>query len=510
MRRIVIFIVLLSFFRPYQVISQDADHFKDKGKEYYKSGKYEEALTNFLKYQELASNSYYPYNQLGWTYYYLGKYQDAITNFNKSNKIKESYGNYQGLGRCYDALEDYENSLQYYLKYAKLHPENSNSWRPHNSLGWTYFNLQMYYDAIEEFKSSILINPIINSYLGLCNVYMDLDDYDKARDILLNLAGRTKKEQQESVIKIMLGYCHVSQGRLEEAYKVFGNRNTLGLRIKNAQNGIKILSVRKNGPGYLAGLKPGDVMMEINGISLDTVSVAKFSSKILYQQEFGAKVKLKIYRDGYYDDKYVYLGISPEIYNLAQNDPDCIRQRKEAGTEEDDVKINIAVSTLNAQGVSEEDALALSSRLRSALFNTYKYNVLEREKMKEILREQGFQQAGATSDEKLVQAGKLLNMEYIVGGSINRIGEVYSISLRLINVESGNISSVATEDIKGSIEDVYTSGVRNVVYKLIQYHINFMDQVKLFMSYFTSHYHQTSRKQSWKHLFLPWSPHTML
>jgi len=59
-------------------------------------------------------------------------------------------------------------------------------------------------------------------------------------------------------------------------------------------------------------------------------------------------------------------------------------------------------------------------------------------------------------------------VEYIIGGSISRIGEQYSLSLRLINVESGNITSVATEDIHGTIENVYTDGVRNVVYKLIQ------------------------------------------
>jgi len=214
MKRVIIVLVFLGILKPIQIHSQNADHYKDKGKEFYASGKYKEALTNFLKYAELAPKDWYPYNRLGWTYYYLRKYQDAINNFNTSNIIKKSYGNYQGLGRCYDALEDYEHSLQNYLKYAKLHTDNSDSWRPHNSLGWAYFNLQMYYDAMEEFKRSIQINPIINSYLGLCNVYMDLDDYDKARDILLTLANRTITEQQERVIEIMLGYCHVSQGRL--------------------------------------------------------------------------------------------------------------------------------------------------------------------------------------------------------------------------------------------------------------------------------------------------------
>lgn len=468
MSRIIIFMIFIYILKPMQIFSQDADYFRDKGNECLKLQKYEEALTNYLKYAELEPDNYYPYNRLGWTYYNLRKYQDAITNFNKSNSIKESWGNYQGLGRCYDALEDYETSLRYHLKYARLHPDNSNSWSPHYALGRNYHNLQMYYDAIEEYKKSIQIKPLIRSYIELCTVYMDIDDYDKARDILLTLQNRPKTDPQESLIKFMLGYCLVAQGRLEEAYKVFGDKNTLGLNIKNAQNGIKIVSVRKNGPGDLAGLKPGDIMIELDGIPLNTITAAELSQKVVYQQEFGTKVKLKIFRDGYYDDKFVYLGISPEIYNLAKNDPDCIKQRREARRGGNDTKINIAVSTLNAQGVSEEDALALSSRLRSALFNTYKYNVLEREKMKEILGEQGLQQTGATSDEKLVEAGKLLNVEYIIGGSISRIGNRYSLSLRLIMVESGNITCMATEDIKGTIEDVYADGVRNVVYKLVQ------------------------------------------
>jgi len=88
--------------------------------------------------------------------------------------------------------------------------------------------------------------------------------------------------------------------------------------------------------------------------------------------------------------------------------------------------------------------------------------------MQDILTEQGFQQTGCTSSECLVEAGRLLNVHQIVGGSIGRAGELYTVELRLIDVESGQIISVAYEDIKGDLGDVLTSRIRKATYKLIR------------------------------------------
>jgi curli biogenesis system outer membrane secretion channel CsgG len=62
-------------------------------------------------------------------------------------------------------------------------------------------------------------------------------------------------------------------------------------------------------------------------------------------------------------------------------------------------RIPIAVLELNAEGISPSESRIISDRLRIDLFRTGKFTVLEREKMNEILQEQGFQHTGCTTND---------------------------------------------------------------------------------------------------------------
>ena len=119
-------------------------------------------------------------------------------------------------------------------------------------------------------------------------------------------------------------------------------------------------------------------------------------------------------------------------------------------------KINIAVLDLDATNIKEEDARFLSDRLRVELFDAGKFNVLERDKMNIILDEQGFQMSGCTSVECAVEIGQLLNVQQMVAGSIGRIGNVYSITLRLINVQTGELLQTAKHDYQGELSEMLT------------------------------------------------------
>jgi len=129
-------------------------------------------------------------------------------------------------------------------------------------------------------------------------------------------------------------------------------------------------------------------------------------------------------------------------------------------------QIHIAVINFSGKNVSSVNADALTERLRSELFHTKKYIILERDKMDEILNEQGFQVSGCTTDKCIVEMGQLLNVDQVVVGSISQVGLTYSISARIISVETGEILSVATYDYKGKIDDLLTKGMRIVALKL--------------------------------------------
>jgi TolB-like protein len=127
---------------------------------------------------------------------------------------------------------------------------------------------------------------------------------------------------------------------------------------------------------------------------------------------------------------------------------------------------SIAVINLNAEGISKSEASTISARLRTDLFNTDKFVVLERNKMDEILKEQGFQLSECTTNECVVEVGKLIGVEQIVAGNIGKIGEIITISIRLIDVETGALLRTATEDCECAMETVITKSVRNVAQTL--------------------------------------------
>lgn len=127
-------------------------------------------------------------------------------------------------------------------------------------------------------------------------------------------------------------------------------------------------------------------------------------------------------------------------------------------------KRNIAVIDLEGNGITDNEALVLTEKLRGELFNTGVFNLLERGQMDEILKEQGFQQTGCTSSECLVEAGQLLGVNAIVAGSVGKMGNIFLISIRIIDVASARIESQAQIEIEGSIEDVLRTGISKAAY----------------------------------------------
>jgi hypothetical protein len=128
--------------------------------------------------------------------------------------------------------------------------------------------------------------------------------------------------------------------------------------------------------------------------------------------------------------------------------------------------VQIAVLELAPVGVSNSESITLTDRLRNELVQTGAFTILEREKMTEILKEQGFQLSGCTTSECAVEAGQLLNVQQICTGSIGKIGDLYTIAVRLIDVETGEILKTVSEDCRGSVEYLLTTSVHNVALKL--------------------------------------------
>ncbi len=131
-------------------------------------------------------------------------------------------------------------------------------------------------------------------------------------------------------------------------------------------------------------------------------------------------------------------------------------------------KKTIAVLDLIPQNVSANNASVLSEKLRNEFLKTGKYTVVERENMKAILNEQGFQQTGCTSNECVVKVGQLIGVTHMIAGKIGRLNKTYYISIRLIDVEKGVIITSADDAESTSLEQALRDTMGKLAIKIIE------------------------------------------
>jgi curli biogenesis system outer membrane secretion channel CsgG len=117
--------------------------------------------------------------------------------------------------------------------------------------------------------------------------------------------------------------------------------------------------------------------------------------------------------------------------------------------------VNVAVSDLTSSSLAAHEALTLSENLRNVLVESGYFAVISRGDMDSVLKEHSFQRSSACDDTGcLVEMGKLLAAQKMVGGMIGKVGETYSVTLRLVDVQTGRIEAVSTINLKRSPDEL--------------------------------------------------------
>jgi hypothetical protein len=128
---------------------------------------------------------------------------------------------------------------------------------------------------------------------------------------------------------------------------------------------------------------------------------------------------------------------------------------------------SVALVDLEINGISPSEAIAVCNRLRTELFETKRFKVLERSRMNELFKEQKFQLTGCTDSECASKIGLLLSVDHVVLGNIDLVGNLTSITLRMVNVKTGEIERSITEDCDSChIEKIMTTLVHNAAIDL--------------------------------------------
>ena len=116
-------------------------------------------------------------------------------------------------------------------------------------------------------------------------------------------------------------------------------------------------------------------------------------------------------------------------------------------------KMKIAVMDFKAGvGVSANEVEGLSDMLINTMYESGKFNIVERSQINQVLKEQKFQ-ASELTNEQLAQVGRILGVESVLIGTVNFLAEhknidgsmtgEYNVDVRAVDVESGEVVTTA-------------------------------------------------------------------
>jgi hypothetical protein len=113
-----------------------------------------------------------------------------------------------------------------------------------------------------------------------------------------------------------------------------------------------------------------------------------------------------------------------------------------------------------------QDAIAIRNVVQSSFVSTGEYEVIARTEIDQLVQTQRIALSAISSREN-VQKLQLLNINYIVTGTVDAIGDDYSVTLSILDVGNGRFAH-SNEDLIGSnSRDIY-NGVNNLVKNLIR------------------------------------------
>lgn len=115
-------------------------------------------------------------------------------------------------------------------------------------------------------------------------------------------------------------------------------------------------------------------------------------------------------------------------------------------------KMKIAVMDFKAGvGVNANEVVGLSDMLINTLFETKKFDIVERSQLYEVFKEQNLQ--GDLTVQQCVQVGRILGVKSILIGTVNFLAEhknidgsmtgEYNVDVRAVDVESGEVVTTA-------------------------------------------------------------------
>ena len=101
----------------------------------------------------------------------------------------------------------------------------------------------------------------------------------------------------------------------------------------------------------------------------------------------------------------------------------------------------LAVPDFQAVGCMHYLGSAVAEQVRGKLTNRGSWTILESAQMAKIASEHRLSMSGLVDEKKAISVGKILGAQYLILGSVNLTGSVFTLAARLVDVETATVYS---------------------------------------------------------------------
>ncbi|MEK6691177.1 MAG: tetratricopeptide repeat protein [Nitrospirota bacterium] len=441
-------------------------------------GNYDDAVRNFNGALSLDPNDEVSLREdevslrgRGWSYFRKGDYAKAIKDFTEALKYIKPDNRFalkdalEGRSNAYYRKGYYDGAILDLNKLLELDPRHEVYLF---GRGWSYFRRGNFEEALKDFNSFFENSKQNNKSLmqdafeGKAFSYLGLGDSETAINLI-----KKSKEVLDYDISHLLSLIYYVMGDKEKAWQYRGGRGMIGVNIRDYTRGeiigVEVVDTFSGDSAEKAGILKGDVIIKLN--DMDIKGTVEFSKKIAVLIP-GTTAKIKLLREGFVKDLTVKIESAELSMESDLHIAPIIAKRRAISKSE---RITIVVANLTASAFTHDEITPITANLRDALVKTGHFRVVSEEYMKATFSKKNFQKSEQCEKTGcLVEMGKLLGVEKVVGGTIGKSGNMVNISLRLVNVATGELEWEFQEKIKGKLNDlspIINSFAKNLVSK---------------------------------------------
>lgn len=241
------------------------------------------------------------------------------------------------------------------------------------------------------------------------------------------------------------------------------------LSIRNPKSGaeIKAIGLGQFEPRNLAVSEPGDrVWMSGTDVQRGSAEIRAYNTRsgALEVRKFVEDVKqVGLFADGYADAQIRYrlrTSAGGSAKRLSAN-PYSIAEFSILAPSPMPIERDALAAVMAVEGAGDLESLlqnALTSRLAAV-----GVRLVERERIRDVLKEIQFQNLGITDSATASAIGQALNARFLVFGRWEAANRVAVLFLRLVAVESGEVVSTAELTCRDCTPDDYPEGARYLV-----------------------------------------------